>query len=98
MTDTSPSGAEVASRVAAALLGGYGFVWGVVSLGIVLGVAAGLPYEEAQTLMFLAAFLLLLAAFCWAFAARSVARVWTVLAGGGVSMTGAAWLAQRALL
>jgi len=98
MTDTSPSAAEIASRVAAALLGGYGFVWGFASLGIVLGVAAGLPYEEAQTLLFLLAFLLLLAAFCWAFVAHSVARVWAVLAGGGAAMTGAAWLVQRTLL
>jgi hypothetical protein len=98
MTDTTPSAAQIASRIGAALLGGYGFVWGFVSLGIVLGVAAGLPYEEAQTLLFLLAFLLLLAAFCWAFVARSIARVWAVLAGGGAAMTGAAWLVQRNLL
>lgn len=98
MTDTSPSAPEITSRVAAALLGSYGFVWGFVSLGIVLGVAAGLPYEEAQTLLYLLAFLMLLAAFCWAFVARRVAWVWAVLAGGGAAMTGAAWLVQRALL
>jgi hypothetical protein len=43
-------------------------------------------------------FIVFLVAFLWAFAARSVARVWLVLAGGGALMAGAAWLLQRALL
>jgi hypothetical protein len=46
----------------------------------------------------LLAFLVFLAVFCWAFAAPRLARVWAVLAGSGALMTGAAWLAQRALV
>jgi CHASE1-domain containing sensor protein len=42
--------------------------------------------------------LVFLGVFLWAFSARSLARVWLVLAGGGALMTGAAWLVQRALL
>ncbi|MES2265032.1 MAG: iron uptake protein [Pseudomonadota bacterium] len=86
---------HLASRVAASLLGGYVFVWGSVVLGIALLLAAGMPYGQAQTLMFLFAFLVFLACFCWAYAAASLARVWSVLVGGGAAMTGAAWLLAR---
>lgn len=84
------------SRIAASLLGGYAFTWGFTTLGITLLVAAGMPYGEAQTLLFLLAFLLFLGLFLWAFAAASLRRVWTVLAGGAAVMTTAAWLLTRA--
>ena len=96
-TTPAPSAAHVASRAAAGLLGGYGFTFGVTTLGIVLAVFAGMPYGEARTLLYLVAFLVFLAAFLWAFAARSVYRVWGVLAGCGVLMSGAAWALSRAL-
>jgi hypothetical protein len=83
---------HVVSRVAAALLGGNAFTWGFTTLGIVLAMAAGAAYGTAQTSAYLLAFLVFLAAFLWAFAARSAARVWAVLAGGGVLMTGLAAL------
>lgn len=88
---------SVVSRVIAGVLGVYAFVWGFVTLGIALLVAAGMPYGDAQTLLFLLAFLVFLACFCWVFAAASLVRVWAVLAGGGIAMTGAAWLLVRAL-
>ena len=44
------------------------------------------------------AFLVFLVAFLWAFSAANIKRVWLVLAGGGLSMTAAASLVQRALL
>ena len=87
----------ISSRIAAAVFGGYAFVWGFTTLGIVLQLAASVPYNEAQTLVYLLAFLVFLVCFCWAFAAASLARVWTVLAGGGAVMTGAAWLLARTL-
>jgi hypothetical protein len=87
--------ARVASRVAASVLGGYVFVWGLVSAGVALLVKAGLPYGEAQTALYLLAFLVYLACFCWAIAAASLTRVWSVLAGGGVGMTALAWLLAR---
>jgi hypothetical protein len=82
--------------VGASLLGSYAFVWGFVSLGTALGVAAGMPYADAHRLLQMLAFLVFLAGFCWAFAARSVARVWLTFVGGGAAMTLCAWwLAAR---
>jgi hypothetical protein len=88
---------HIASRVAAGIGGGYVFVWGFVMLVIAMGLTAGMRYSEAQTLAFLLAFLVFLVAFCWAFAARSLVRVWCVLAGGGLAMTAAAWFTTRAI-
>ena len=87
--------APVTSRIAASLLGGYAFVWGLTTLSITLGVTAGMRYGEARTMAFLLAFLVFLVCFMWTFAAASVTRVWAVLAGGGALMTAAAWLLAR---
>lgn len=89
---------QITSRIAASLFGGYAFTWGFTVLGIALLLLAGMSYHEAQTLAYLLAFLVFLTAFCWAFAARRVSRVWGVLAGGGAVMTGAAWLLTRVAL
>ena len=98
MSASSPiSPRLVVSRIAASLLGGYAFVWGFVTLCICLMLLIGMPYGDAQKLAYLLAFLVFLWAFCWAFAAASVVRVWTVLAGGGATMTAAAWLISRSL-
>lgn len=86
---------HIVSRVAASLLGAYAFVWGSVVLGITLLLAAGMPYGEARTAAYLLAFLVFLACFCWAYAAASLVRVWSVLLGGGAAMSGAAWLLTR---
>jgi len=86
---------RVALRVAAALLGGYAFVWGFTTLGTMVGMASGASYGHALTTVYLLTFLVFLAVFLWAFAARSVTRVWIVLAGGGALMSGLAWLLQR---
>jgi hypothetical protein len=93
MMKASPS--HVASRVAASLVGGYAFTWGFVTLAIALLLIVGMSYDEALTLVYLLAFLVLLFVFCWSFVAASVTRVWVVLAGGGVAMTVAAWLLSR---
>lgn len=95
---TSPRPAQVIGRIAASLLGGYAFTWGLTTLGITGLVALGVDYHEAHTVLMLFAFLPFLAAFLWAFAARRLARVWLVLGLGGAGMTGAAWLLQRQLL
>lgn len=93
-----PTRLHLAGRVAASLLGGWSFVWGFATLAITGLVALGQPYKEAYTATMLLAFLVFLVAFCWAFAAASLARVWGVLAGGAALMTGAAWLLQRSLV
>ncbi len=89
--------ATTVSRIAAAVLGGYAFVWGFTTLIISLGLALGSTYGDAQTMAYLLAFLVFLVVFLWAFAATRLARVWGVLAGGGVLMTGAAWLLAQAV-
>jgi hypothetical protein len=94
----SPGRLHVLSRVAASLLGGYAFVWGLVALGIVTGVAAGMAYDQARTLWYLLAMPTFVVCVCWAFAGRRLARVWAVLAGGGAVMTAAAWLIGRTLV
>ncbi len=92
MAATPLSAFHITSRIAASLLGGYLFVWGFVTLGITLQLHAGVSWADARTAVFLLAFLVYLAVFCWAFAAASLARVWAALAGGGALMTAAAWL------
>jgi hypothetical protein len=94
----SSTAIQITSRVAASLLGGYAFTWGFVVLGIALLLMVGMSYHEAETLVYLLAFLVFLTAFCWSFAESKVSRVWAVLAGGGAAMTGAAWLLTRGLL
>lgn len=86
---------HITSRVAAGLLGSYAFVWAGTTLGIALLLAAGMAYGEARTLVYLFAFLVFLTGFCWAFAAASLVRVWTVLGGGAAAMTAAAWLLSQ---
>jgi hypothetical protein len=97
MPTQSLSTASVASRVAAAVLGGYAFVWGFTVLVIALGLTGGLPYDDAKTLAYLLAFLVFLATFCWTFATASLKRVWLVLAAGAALMSLAAWVLLRAL-
>ncbi len=87
--------APVISRVAASIIGGWAFVWGFVTLGIALLLVAGMPYADAQTLVYLLAFLVYVAAICWSFATRSATRAWAVLAGGGAAMTALAWWLSR---
>lgn len=88
---------SILSRVAASLLGGWFFTWGFVVLAIASLVASGMPFGDARTLAYLLAFLVFLALFLWSFAAASAARVWLVLAGGGLGMAGAASLLVRSL-
>lgn len=86
------------ARIAAAALGGYAFAWGLVALGMAGLFALGMPFHDAEHLTAMLAMLVYLVAFLWAFAARSLPRVWGVLAGGGALMAGAASLLQTALL
>lgn len=92
MTNSSELTAfHIASRIAASFAGGYCFVWGFTTLGIAFATLLGMPYMEAQTLLYLIAFLVYLTAFCWAFAESRLILVWSVLAGGGAVMTILGW-------
>jgi hypothetical protein len=90
--------AEILSRSLAATVGGYAFTWGITTLGITGLVALGKAYDQAHTTLMLLAFLIFLGVFLWAFAAKSLIRMWAVLAGGGALMTAAAWALQRLLV
>jgi hypothetical protein len=86
------------ARIAAALLGSYGFTWGFCALGITLLTALGVSFHTAETSVMLLAFLVYLGLFLWSFAESSLVRIWSVLACGTAIMTGAAWALQRVLL
>lgn len=90
--------AQVGSRIAAAILGGYVFTWGFIALGVALLFAAGMEFHDAEHLGFIIGFLVYLMVFLWAFASRSVARAWLLLAGGGILMAFSASLAQSLLV
>jgi hypothetical protein len=89
---------SVASRIAAAILGGYIFTWGFAVSSTSGLVAMGVAYDQARTGTMLFAFLIFLGAFLWSFATASIARVWLVLAGGGALMTAVAWYVQRSVV
>lgn len=95
---SAPGLSAAAHRIAAALLGGYAFTWGFTAFGIAALVGLGVDFHEAETAVVLLSFLVLLVIVLWAFAARSVPRVWALLGGGGAALTAGAWLIQRALL
>ena len=73
------------------------FVWGFTTLVIALGLVSGAEYDEVNMLAYLLAFLVFLGALLWAFAAKSLAKVWAVLVGSGAAMTSVAWLVTRSL-
>lgn len=89
-----PTRQAITGRVLAALVGGYAFCWGFIALAVAGLFAAGLPFHDGEHLASMLAFLLYLGVFLWAFAARSLARVWLVLAGGGAAMAALASLWQ----
>lgn len=89
---------NIASRIAASLIGGYVFTWGFTALGIAGLVAMSVDFHEAETGMQMLAFLAFLTVFLWAFATASLVRLWVVLAGGGMLMAVAAWALQRVVL
>ena len=89
---------HIVSRAAAAVLGGYAFTWGVVAFTTALLFAAGMAFHDAEHLAYIVGLLVFLIAFLLSFAARSVPRVWLVLAGGGASMAAAASLLQQQLV
>ncbi len=78
--------------------GGYAFCWGFVALGVAGLYALGMAFHDAEHLSSILAFLIYVAVFLWAFAARSLVRAWVVLLGGGAVMAGAASLIQLMLL
>ncbi|PUA30189.1 MAG: iron uptake protein [Cellvibrio sp. 79] len=98
MSTSTLSARHVISRIGAGVLGGYAFVWGFIALGIAGLYALDVPFHDAEAVSNILGFLLFLTVFLWAFAARSVNRVWLVLVGGGLLMTGIATLIEQSLV
>jgi hypothetical protein len=86
---------HVIARVAASLLGGWIFVWGLIAGGVATLLSLGMSFDDARNLTHLLAFLVYLTAVCWAFVAPRLLLVCAVLFGGGAAMTGLAWLLTR---
>ena len=85
------------ARIAAGVLGGYGFAWGLVAAATSLMVAGGMGFHDAEFLSSLVGVLAYLAAFLWAIAARRTWPLWLVLAGGGALLALLASAVQAAL-
>jgi hypothetical protein len=92
------TGWALASRVAAALPGGYAFAWGLNALLTASLFAAGLEFHDAEFLGGALGILAFLTVFLSAFVVRRIVRLWLVLACGGALMTGAASWVQSLLL
>lgn len=91
---SSISFAAVFARIAAAILGGYAFTWGIMALGVALLFAAGMEFHDAESLGYIIGLLVYLTVFLWAFATRSLKFVSLLLVGGGVLMALSASLIQ----
>lgn len=89
---------QVGLRIIAALFLGYALTWGFIALGTAGLFALGMAFHDAEHLSVMLGFLVYLCAFLWSFAAKSLSRVWLVLAGGGAVMTICASLLQRSLV
>ena len=86
------------ARLAAAVLGGYFFAWGVVAAATSLLVAAGMGFHDAEFLSSLLGVLAYLAAFLWAIATRRLWQACAVLAVGGAGLAGVGSWVQGILI
>jgi len=95
MATASISRSDIVWRTLAAVFGGYAFTWGLIAFGMAAMVAADMEFHDAEHLTAIIGFLVFLAIFLTAFAARNIVRVWLVLAGGAVVMASAAELIKN---
>ncbi len=100
MTVPRASRLQIVNHVAAAIVGGYAFTWGFISLAIGVLFFAGLDFHDAESLASLVGYLVFLTMFLWTFGTRrlNVLKLWIVLVGGGGLMAAAASLVQQELL
>lgn len=89
---------QLAARVGAAVFGGYAFAWGFIATGASLMFAAGMDFHDAEFLSSMLGVLAFLVVFLWAFAARRLWLVWTVLLAGGGLLAATGSLVQAALV
>jgi hypothetical protein len=97
MRSTTHSAAHVVSRLCAGVVGSYAFTWGFIALVAAALLSLGVEFHEATDLAWMLGLLVYLVAFCFAFIAGSLPRVWLVLGGGGALMTLVGWWLSRSL-
>lgn len=98
MASSTLSTGHIISRIGAGVLGGYVFTWGFIALMLAGLYALNMPFHDAEALSSILGFLLFLTAFLWAFSAANLKRIWLVLVGSGLLMTGVATLIERSLV
>lgn len=84
--------------VIAAIIGGYVFTWGFVSLGVTALVYLGVDFHTAELGMFMLAIIIYTFIFLWFFSLKSRFLGWLTLFGGGALMTLAGYSLQTILL
>lgn len=97
MRSATQSTSHIVSRLCAGIVGSYAFTWGFIALLAASLLSAGLEFHEATDLAWMLGLLVYLVAFCFAFIASNLSRVWLVLAGGGAVMTLVGWWLSRSL-
>lgn len=97
MRSTAHSTAHIVARLGAGIIGSYAFTWGFIALVAAALLSLGLEFHEATDLAWMLGLLVYLLAFCFAFVASSLPRVWLVLGGGGALMTLVGWWLSRSL-
>ena len=98
MTSLTLTPRHIASRTAVAVLGGYAFTWGVITLGIATLHGAGMEFHDAEHLFYIIGFLVFLVAFLAAFATHGLRKMALVLVGGGLLMSAAASWVQSLII
>lgn len=87
LIDRARRKAPVASRIVAALFGGYA----LAALGSVAALALPMSKPQAVLTGMLASFAIYAGAVVWVFAARSALRAWAGLLVAAVPLAAAAW-------
>lgn len=89
---------RLASRLAAAVFGGYAFTWGFIAAAMALLFKAGMEFHDAEFLASAVGLLLFLVLFLNVVASRRrLALVWLALVGGGAALAAVGSLVQASV-
>ncbi|SBV35586.1 conserved membrane hypothetical protein [uncultured Stenotrophomonas sp.] len=89
---------RLASRLAAAVFGGYAFTWGFIAAAMALLFKAGMEFHDAEFLASAVGLLLFLVLFLNVVASRRrLALVWLALVGGGAALAVVGSLVQASV-
>ncbi|MGB3394617.1 MAG: iron uptake protein [Stenotrophomonas sp.] len=89
---------RLASRMAAAVFGGYAFTWGFIAAAMALLFKAGMEFHDAEFLASAVGLLLYLVIFLGTVASRRrLALTWLALLGGGAALAAVGSLVQASV-